>query len=211
MRTAFPHNLARSALLAVLLTTGCACPRCAPRWQMQRPPASDQAAATDPAMGGVDLGEATAELEPSAPMTAPKVETTPPVEANSGPAIGIPARPRAPKPAEKRSALELVVDAPAEARVGEEVSFRVRLRNVGAKPMDAVSIECQLDGELASPGRKSRRIGQEFGELLPNDEHETDLVVVAEREGRHCCEFTVKAAGVEQVWKSVCIEFTAAK
>ena len=135
----------------------------------------------------------------------------PPVEANSGPVIGIPARPRESKPAEKRSVLELTVEAPAEARVGDEVTFRVRLRNIGKQPLDAVSVECQLDPALSSPGRKSRRIGQKFGELESKVEHETELVVVAERAGRHCCEFTVKAGAVEEVWKSVCIEFSAAK
>lgn len=176
---------------------------------MQRPPGGPEQAVANPVIGSADLGEAAADLEPS--TTAAPVETAPPVEANSGPIIGIPARPRESKPAEKRSALELTVDAPAEARVGDEVVFRVRLRNIGTKPLDAVGIECQLEPALASPGRKSRRIGQEFGELEPNAEHETELVVVAEREGRHCCEFTVKAGGVEEVWKSVCIEFSAAK
>ncbi|HVW01833.1 MAG TPA: hypothetical protein VHB77_15885 [Planctomycetaceae bacterium] len=210
MRTALPRQIARSALLLFLLAAGCACPRCAPRWQMQRPPGSEPSVPADSAIGGVELGEAE---EPTATITetAPPVDTTPPVETNSGPVIGIPARPREVAPREKKSVLEMTVDAPAHAQVGEEVTFRVRLRNVGSKPIDKVTVECELDRALSSPGRKSRRIGQEFGEVAPDLEHETELVVVADREGRHCCEFAVRTGKVEQVWKSVCIEFSAAK
>jgi len=126
-----------------------------------------------------------------------------PLPPESGPAL------LAPQiiPRRAQSHLELSVEVPLQTQVGGDVVYQLRIENTSDQIVRNVAIECQFDAPLTFPGTDDKLARQELGDLTPGEVRTSALTLIGEKTGRHCCEFSLTADGVESVWKSVCVEF----
>jgi hypothetical protein len=79
--------------------------------------------------------------------------------------------------------------------------------NRGQEPAGEVVIACEFDEPLVFPGSADKRVTQQLGSLGPGESRQVALTLTSRLPGAHCGRFTVTAAGVEAVWKSVCVEY----
>jgi hypothetical protein len=85
--------------------------------------------------------------------------------------------------------------------------YLLTVHNRSQQPVRDVVLECRLGPELVFPGTRDKLALQKLGDLAPGEAKETALTLVSDRLGRHCCEFTVRAGGIETEWKQVCVNF----
>ena len=97
---------------------------------------------------------------------------------------------------------------PEHATQGGDVRFEVTIRNQTDIPVDDVEVFCTFEDGLQFPGKVEKELRRNIGGVDAGDAQTMSLTLIARELGRHCAQFTVKSAGQEIVWKSVCIDVT---
>lgn len=93
--------------------------------------------------------------------------------------------------------LEVSVDAPKEAAVGEQVTYTFHIKNIGSGTARKSTLRVILPEGLKHP--RGDDLDQELGVLAPGQTIEKTLSFVAEDAGRYPPEFFITANGLEQV------------
>jgi uncharacterized repeat protein (TIGR01451 family) len=140
---------------------------------------------------------------PEGPQLMPIEPGDPGVEPSSG------TQPAPPQTAPAGPRLDLEVEAPSGRQLGAGATFNLTVRNTGTAAAEDVAVDCEFDDAFVFPGGQEKRVRQTLGRLPAGQSSHIALTLVSQREGRHCCRFSVTSRGVEAVWKSVCVDYTA--
>ncbi|MBX3436720.1 MAG: hypothetical protein KF861_04455 [Planctomycetaceae bacterium] len=115
------------------------------------------------------------------------------------------APPESPPTVVRGQPLELIVEAPETASVGEEIPFAITVRNSQDIAVDDVTVMCTLLEGIVYPGADERVFRQRLGRLGPREERRLDLTLRGEQAGELCVEFSLSADGIEEVVQQKCV------
>lgn len=104
--------------------------------------------------------------------------------------------------------LRVDVTAPAEAEVGDNVTFAVRVMNAGTGPAAGIVLVDRYDAGLehdSQPGMDNRVIERDLGDLWPGQTKEVDVTLRVLSAGELCNLVEVHAAGGAQASGKACV------
>lgn len=125
-------------------------------------------------------------------------------DSQQGPVLGVPEH-------SANSAVQLEIRSPSRSGIGAETTFELSLRNGSNAALEDVSVESEFDAAFRFPGSNRTRVRQKLGRLAAGEERSIALTLIGEKPGTHCCRFVVASRGAEVVWKSVCVDVSAAE
>ena len=174
-----------------------------------RTPGSARGAPADPA-APAPLFTPTTPVTPTSPPEGPQLM---PIEADDRgvePSSGTESPPpqKTSPPQVEGPRLDLEVEAPSGRQVGAGATFQLTVRNSGKADAVEVAVDCEFDDAFVFPGRQEKRVRQTLGRLPAGESSHMALTLSSQREGQHCCRFSVVNRGVEAVWKSVCVTYS---
>jgi len=107
------------------------------------------------------------------------------------------------------SALSLDVTGPETARVGDTVTFRIKVSNTGFETLNNIVIRDQLPAGLVHPVERSSVIEKLLPQPLPAGASETIAVkLIVRQTGRLCHTVDVRAKGGHTASATACVEAT---
>ncbi len=96
---------------------------------------------------------------------------------------------------------------PATAKLGDNVTYTVVVRNTGSAPAKGVVVTDTVpDGLVAPNGQKS--LAYDFGDLAPNDAKKVDVTLKADKRGQVCNVASAKGSNVGEVKDDACTTIT---
>ncbi|HEX7448185.1 MAG TPA: hypothetical protein VF306_11600 [Pirellulales bacterium] len=109
------------------------------------------------------------------------------------------------------SALRVNVSGPAQAQVGENITFAVNVTNVGTAAVAGVVLVDRYDAGLehaSQPGEGNRVIERELGDFAPGQTRAVDVTLRVLAAGQLCNVVEVHAAGGAQASGRACVAAT---
>ncbi len=174
---------------------------------------SDKPVLSEPDLGTADIADADAEVIDEISPEPDLLTTTPdePTDIDSGPRLRAPSLPEAGdriSPPPSSSQLLLEIQKPERVGLGGDVQYKITIRNDGTEPAEDVQVVCSFDRGLTFPSIPEQRLERSIGRVEAGETQTMTLVLFAEQQGRLCARFTLKSAGKEAAWKSVCTDVT---
>jgi uncharacterized repeat protein (TIGR01451 family) len=109
-----------------------------------------------------------------------------------------------------QAALKLNVSGPATATVGERIQFRIDVTNVGAQPLDNVTVTDRFDAGLEHVEGIPSPIQKLLGRLEPGRTEQFAVGFFVRQAGSICHILEVSAPGGQYAQQQVCLTATAA-
>jgi len=102
------------------------------------------------------------------------------------------------------AALDVQMEGPREAVVGEQAQYRISITNGGPVPVSGVRLTDTFDPGLTHLAATSP-IVRELGELAAGETRRLAVTFTVTRSGRHCHELTVTGESVKPVRQQACV------